>query len=265
MIGTIGFDHSPPSCLHLHTQPECSLDWIDVKEIDVEVDDTAEWHGRIDLKDHSFLWTPISGDPTLNQFRNSVRERIGDSFNSRSLMDRQRQIFAAMPEEWKGEADNSMLVLDGTVGKIEPMTCLEAMIWKWQNNRFLMISYPTEFGAFILKRNTDLRIYLSSSDIVGARIRSEVLESIQTDIESGFELLAHLHNHPFLFDRSIGDRMWTMEETIDDIAGALAPSMTDVSFFRGIRDRYGLQEAWITNGIETSKFNAEEFDLLRSR
>jgi hypothetical protein len=257
--------HFIPAPNNIHTQVHCTLEQYEPVIIEIAEADPAEWHGIFNLMDDPILWEPVSNDASLIQYQNSVQERTGNSVNSKTLIDRQRKIFAALSNEWKGEAENSMLMLEGTVGEIKPMVCLEAMLWKWQNYRFPMISYPTEFGAFILKRDTDLRIYLSSNDIVGARIRPEVMESIQTDIESGFVLFAHLHNHPFLFDRKIGDRMWTMEETIEDIAGALAPSMTDVSFYRGIRDRFGLQEAWITNGFETSKFRAGEFDILIAR
>jgi hypothetical protein len=264
LMGCIGLLQCIPHSIIAQSNGNCSLEYFEPKVIPITEADKAEWHGIYNLLDEPFLWNPVLNDASLTQFQNSVQEKTGD-INSKTLIDRQRQIFAALPNEWNGEAENSRLLLEGIVGGIKPMTCLEAMLWKWQNHRYPMLEFPTEFGAFILKRDNILRIYLSSSDIVGARIRHELMELIQKDLESGYELLAHLHNHPFLFDRKIGDRMWTMEETIDDIAGALAPSMTDVSFYRGIRDTYGLKEAWITNGIETSKFSAGEFDLMISR
>lgn len=51
----------------------------------------------------------------------------------------------------------------------------------------------------------------------------------------------------------------------EDIAGALAPSMSDVAFYRGFRESHGLEEAWITNGLQTSRFHAGEFDVLMAR
>jgi len=82
---------------------------------------------------------------------------------------------------------------------------------------------------------------------------------------AGYRLTTHIHNHPFLFDREVGDRMWTTETNIEDIAGALAPSMSDVGFYRSFRDRYDLEEAWITNGLQSSRFHAGEFETLKAR
>ena len=59
--------------------------------------------------------------------------------------------------------------------------------------------------------------------------------------------------------------MWTLEATEDDVAGALAPSMTDVRFYRSLRDSQGLKEAWVTNGLQTLRFRAGEFDTLTAR
>jgi hypothetical protein len=77
--------------------------------------------------------------------------------------------------------------------------------------------------------------------------------------------MTHIHNHPFLFDRKVGDRMWTLATTKEDVAGALAPSMTDVQFYRSMRASLGLEEAWVTNGLNSSRFRAGEFDLLTAR
>jgi hypothetical protein len=63
----------------------------------------------------------------------------------------------------------------------------------------------------------------------------------------------------------VGDRMWTLEATKEDVAGALAPSMTDVQFYRNLRNSLGLQEAWVTNGLNTSRFTTGGFDVLTAR
>ncbi|WP_437838596.1 hypothetical protein [Sorangium sp. So ce1153] len=50
--------------------------------------------------------------------------------------------------------------------------------------------------------------------------------------------------------------------TRDDVAGALAPSATDVQFYRRLRDSIGLPAAWITNGLDTARFSAAAFEVL---
>lgn len=242
----------------------CSLDGVKPERIVVEEGEASEWHGRFDLPDLPHLWEPAEPDPVLSEFRQAVHGRLGTEVDPRSLIERQRAIFARMPGEWSGEAVNSALLLEGRAGRITPIGCLEAMPWKWQAARYPMLEHPTEFGAFVLRGHGRVRVYLSSADRVGQRIRGQVTELVQADTAAGFHLLAHLHNHPFLFDREVGDRMWTVEATRQDVAGALAPSMTDVQFYRNLRASHGLQEAWVTNGLHTSRFLAGELDTLKA-
>lgn len=49
-----------------------------------------------------------------------------------------------------------------------------------------------------------------------------------------------------------------------DIAGALAPSLTDVQFYRSLQESLGLQGAWITNGFDPLHLPAAAFPLLRA-
>ncbi len=241
----------------------CTLDGVTPEPITVEGAEASEWHGWFDLPDLPHLWEPAGSAPVLSEFREAVRARLG-VVDPRSLIERQRAIFARLPAPLNGEAVNSALLLEGRAGRIAPIGCLEAMLWKWQAARHPMLEHPTEFGAFVLRRPAGVRVYLSSADRVGQRIRHEVMDRVQADAAAGFQVLAHLHNHPFLFDREVGDRMWTLEGTREDVAGALAPSLTDVQFYRNLRASHGLQEAWVTNGLDTSRFQAGEFDMLKA-
>jgi hypothetical protein len=243
----------------------CALDGIAPEVIKIETTDTSEWHGMFDLTDRPRLWEPAEPDEAISRFREGVRARLGRELDARSLLERQRAIFAAAPAEWRGEAANATLVLDGRVGTITPVSCIEAMLWKWQAARYPMLEHPTEFGAFVVRGHGRVRVYLSSADLVGQKIRDTITKRVQADASAGFRLVTHIHNHPFLFDRKVGDRMWTLEATKADVAGALAPSMTDVQFYRNVRKGLGLQEAWIMNGLNTSRFHAGEFDVLTAR
>ena len=243
----------------------CSLHSVTPEVIAVAEAGESEWHGRFDLPELPRLWEPAEPDEVISTFRKAVRARLGTDVDARSLVERQRAIFATMPAEWNGEAVNATLLLEGRVGRIIPIGCLEAMLWKWQAARYPMLEHPTEFGAFVMRGHGRVRVYLSSADLVGQKARGKVMELVRADVLAGFHLLTHIHNHPFLFDRAVGDRMWTVEATREDVAGALAPSMTDVQFYRKLRDSHGLEEAWVTNGLQTARFHAPDFDTLTAR
>jgi len=243
----------------------CSLDRTTPEVLRIDEADASEWHGRFDLPDLPQVWEPAEPDDVISRFRDAVRGRLGMDVDARLLLERQRAIFAMMSPESRGEAANVTLLLEGRAGNITPIGCLEAMLWKWQAARYPMLEHPTEFGTFVLRGHGRVRVYLSSADLVGQRIRRVVTELVQADVVAGFQLLAHIHNHPFLFDREVGDRMWTVEATKEDVAGALAPSMTDVQFYRNVRGSLSLEEAWVTNGLHTSRFHAGEFDVLIAR
>lgn len=244
---------------------KCTLNSVTPEVLKVEEAGVSEWHGRFDLSDLPYLWQPAEPDKVISQFRTAVRARLGTDVDARALLERQRAIFAAMPAGWSGEAANAAFVLEGRVGKIAPMCCLEAMLWKWQASRYPMVEHPTEFGAFVLRGHGRVRVYLSSTDLVGQKIRPAITKRVEADAMAGFRLLAHIHNHPFLFDRKVGDRMWTVEGTREDVAGTLAPSMTDVQLYQNLRHSLGLKEAWVNNGLQSARFQAVEFDILVAR
>ncbi|HEX4932210.1 MAG TPA: hypothetical protein VFV33_03470 [Gemmatimonadaceae bacterium] len=235
----------------------CSLDGIAALVLTVPGASPTEWHGRIDLADTPRLWQPAGPDSALARFRDAVRARLGFEPEPRVLLERQRAIFASVAGPMRGEAELSQRVLDGQVGRIAPISCLEAMLWRWQDARFPMLTHPTEFGAYVLRRRgtpPTVRVYLSSDDRVGQRMREAVADSVRADVRVGYRLVAHLHNHPFLFDRVVGDRMWTTPETLRDVAGALAPSLSDVAFYRTLFAADADGEAWVTNGVHSGHY-----------
>jgi hypothetical protein len=160
------------------------------------------------------------------------------------------------------EAENSGHVLDGSAGKMDPASCLEWRLFQRQAHRYAMLEHPTEFGAYILRGHGRLRVYLSGGGSVGGPLRHEVSDRVAADVANGFEPVAHLHNHPFMFDRKPGDRMYTTEDSVKDIGGALAPSLTDVQAWRSMRAGFSLKGAWLTNGLDSIRYTSEEFDRL---
>lgn len=256
----------PPSNTPKTPAPDsCSLERVKPEILKIPEAGPSELHARFELPDEPYLWKPAPLDQSLSQFREALQIRLGREPEARFLIEHQRSIFDTMPQSWKGEATNATLLLEGRAGTISPIGCLEAMLWKHQAARFPMLEHPTEFGAFILRGRQQVRVYFSSADLVGQKVRSTIMELLQADIQAGFRLSAHLHNHPFLFDRKVGDRSYTQAGAENDFAGALAPSMTDIHFYKNLHEDHGVEEVWVTNGLETSRFRAEELKLMVGR
>lgn len=219
-----------------------------------------EVHERFDLPD-SLGWLAASREDEVGRaYRAGVVARLGPNVSARALIERQRACFSrSNVEALARETKNASLVLSGAAGVIGAPSCVERRLFARQAARFPMLEHPTELGAFILRGNGVVRVYMSSMDRVGQKGRREIADAVAADVARGFALVAHLHNHPFLFDREIGDRMWTTPDTIDDVAGALAPSLSDAGFYQNNAEELPLEAAWITNGFESIHIPRAQF------
>jgi len=220
-----------------------------------------------DLPDAPAWWVPAPWDAERERYRADLVARLGsvEALAARALLER---ALASHPETSDGtprDSDNTRALLLGRVGTLGPMSCLEWRLFQRQTRRFPMLAHPTELGAYVLRGHGRLRVYFSGADRVGMKLRGEVSERVAADVARGFAPVAHLHNHNFMFDRKPGDRMWTTAETVNDIGGTLAPSMTDVQAWRRMREYFGLEGAWVTNGLDTARYTAEDFARLSAR
>ncbi|HYO51500.1 hypothetical protein [Archangium sp.] len=242
----------------------CALD-ARPEVIPVESPKPGELNELFELPDAPAWWAPAPMDLEREQYRAALVARLGgdQGLRQRALLERQNAGPSARAvKSGKREADNSDRVLDGSAGEMGPASCLEWRLFQRQAHRYPMLEHPTEFGAYILRGHGRLRVYLSGGDSVGGQLRHEVSARVVADVANGFEPVAHLHNHPFMFDRKPGDRMYTTEDSVNDIGGALAPSLTDVQAYRNMRARFGLKGAWLTNGLDSIRYTAEDFDRL---
>jgi hypothetical protein len=193
--------------------------------------------------------------PALSAFLDTVRARVG-ALDARGLLERQIAHHAARPDsDSQGEAANGRMVLAGSVGALRPIDCLEALLVEYQAARFPMASRPTEFQAVLLERGNPRqhRVYFAGSGAPWPPRGNLLFERVAADRREGWRAVAHLHNHPFLFAAG------------GDIAGANAPSLTDVQFWRHLRDSLGLESARVTNGFATFEAPAAAFGRLRAR
>lgn len=199
----------------------------------------------------------VSRLPGLSAFLDTVRLRVG-ALDARALLDRQVAYYASRPDsDSQGEAANGRIVRSGSLGTLRPVDCLEALLVESQAARFPMASHPTEFHALIMERvdgrSRRVRVYFAGSSAPWPPKANLLLDHVAADRSDGWRAVAHLHNHPFLFTSD------------GDIAGANAPSLTDVQFWRYLRDSFGVESARVTNGFATFEAPATAFERLRAR
>jgi len=137
----------------------------------------------------------------------------------------------------------------GNGGRIVPIRCLEAALLARQIDRGDMVANPTEFVAFILRKEGQLRVYTSTRDRAGLKMPRPVIERIERDHAAGWQLWTILHNHNFFFDKAPKG------------AGPTSPSKPDIHLFRNFAKDLGLQEAWVTNGFHTILIERAQFAL----
>lgn len=255
--------HGPRASTVPSETPACVLD-ASPEVIAVPNPKPGELNEFFELPDSPAWWAPAAMDTEREQYRAALLARLGEEgLRQLALLERQHALHVAMTgKPMQREAENSGRVLEGSAGEMDSASCLEWRLFQRQSHRYAMLERPTEFGAYILRGNGRLRVYLSGGDSVGGPLRHEVSDRVAADVANGFEPVAHLHNHPFMFDRKPGDRMYTTEDSVKDIGGALAPSLTDVQAWRSMRAGFGLKGAWLTNGLDSIRYTSGDFDRL---
>lgn len=171
-----------------------------------------------------------------------------DPFDQRACLAHQRGIFAGAgfpTHDWD-------VMLNGTVGKIGSMNCLESLLWGLQNKLHPQTQSPTEFGAYILLGPSPdaaapqhtIKVYLQTGPTLGVPTMSWVDAGIAKDIKAGFKLRTFLHLHPFDAENI----------KYQDCAGTCIPSGPDLHAFAYFLKENKCEEAWITNGAASFRF-----------
>jgi hypothetical protein len=177
-----------------------------------------------------------------------------DVFDQRSLLEQQRDVFIRYLGPEAGELHQR--VLDGVIGQLGEVTCLQSVLFDLQNADWPPSDGPVEMGALILQRQvgagTELRAHVKTpeqSDILSLSM-AELMPLVEADVVDGWQLLAHMHSHPPVPDGTF------------DVAGTVLPSSPDAQHYRELRDELGMLEAWITNGTDSARYIAAELDEL---
>ena len=158
---------------------------------------------------------------------------------------------------WSDEHFNGEMARSGEAGIIEPIRCLDALLFAFQHDRVSQLEQPTEFLASVLRKETNGEIRLAI--VFGAGEEMFPPKSVY-----GFDVVDEY--------RARGWRYWyaihnhTIQRNVDRLAlGTPALSTSDVQLTRNLAAGSGLESARVTNGVYTYSVPSTELDLLRSR
>lgn len=215
----------------------------------------TEWFQYWEMPESDYLWRTkdLGQVDALQAYRDSVRADLGDAFTN--YLDAQAvqhpvsdkvmipeginpdSLLAA--KQGDGDRYNYDIIHYKGVGEVRPINYLEAQILNYQLDRYPLFSHPTEFHGFILAHDSlDLvRVYYAASDAPWPPKPRPVVAAVEQDLQQGWELIIHLHNH--------------YEPAEDGYLGTMAPSMSDAQYFKGLTERFQVQAAHITNGFHT--------------
>ncbi|MEM9055829.1 MAG: hypothetical protein AAGD86_00040 [Pseudomonadota bacterium] len=163
----------------------------------------------------------------------------------------------SQPDVWRDETLNNAAVYRGDVGTLQPITCLDALLFAEQNARFPQLETPTEFLASVLRRTTAEVTELTVVFGAGAELFPPKavygLDVVQEYRAQGWQFWYMIHNHTLQRD---GDAV---------VLGVPAPSSSDVRFARSLADSHGLQRVRVTNGFYTFDAAVSDLASLRAR
>lgn len=156
---------------------------------------------------------------------------------------------------WRDEYFNQDLVFNAGVGSVEPITCLDALLFARQAGRVSPLTNPTEFIASVLRRDAETGIDLVV--VFGAGSEAFVpkdfygFDVVGEFVAEGWTYWYAIHSHPV---QRNGDQ---------PALGVPVPSTSDVRLMRSLTATYGLNSVRVTNGFYT--FNASVEELVQFR
>ena len=200
--------------------------------------------------------TPVlPADPGLLAWRAALRADSADV--RRPVADEPEPASEAEAALWADERANGELAQRGDVGTIEPITCLDALLFAFQNARVPQLERPTEFLASVLRRETvdgpELAVVFGAGAEMYPPKSVYGFDVVDAYRAVGWRWIYALHNHT---TQRNGDRLALGTPTL---------STSDVQLTRGLAAERGLASARVTNGFFTFSVPASELARMRSR
>ena len=208
------------------------------------------------------VWTfplaPVHGAPVLPDEPGLLAYRA--AIRSRGAVEKHPALQLPPPQDeaeaeiWRDEEFNNALVYGGEVGAIEPITCLDALLFAEQNARMAQLEHPTEFLASVLVREsggtTEVTVIFGAGMEFFPPMSVYGAEIVERYVAEGWRYRYFLHNHTIQADGSLG---------------VPVPSTSDVRFARSLATNRGLERIRVTNGFFTFDAPARELEMMRGR
>lgn len=186
-----------------------------------------------DMEDRPILWSPASPQSSGHgDFAAKLERRVAETDALKLLA--------------QSPTANNKLVAANFRRWIHPATCLEKLLQGTQHQRLDTFATPTEFASFVLRSQRRLRIYYYTVNQDGIGSMTPLTDPVRRDLKEGWRVLLALHNHNF-------------HPGQPGLNGIPAPSVPDAHFTNAVGKELGLQEAWITNGVNTARIPAAAF------
>ncbi len=197
----------------------------------------------------------LPGEPPFLEYRAAI-ERDGADLR-RPVRDPPVPGSEAAAAIWRNEFFNNDLVFDGGVGVVEPISCLDALLFTRQAVRVSQLEKPTEFVASVLRREAAdgtrlLIVFGAGSDMFVPRgwYGTDLLGDYLND---GWGIWYVIHNHT---TKKNGDRL---------ALGVPVPSTNDVQLNRALAVQLGLDSVRVTNGFYTFRASTDDMSQFRAR
>jgi hypothetical protein len=152
---------------------------------------------------------------------------------------------------------NIDLAFSGEVGSIDPITCLDALLFAEQNGRISQLDRPTEFLASVLRSDVpwakEVIVVFGAGDEMFPPKSVYGFEIVDEYLARGWRFWYSLHNH-------------TLQENGGLLAlGTPVPSTSDVQLVRSLAQEKGLESVRVTNGFYTFNATVDELSEFRAR
>ncbi len=197
----------------------------------------------------------LPADSGYLRYRAAVRADGADL--RRPVSDEPDPETAADAELWTNERFNAELAHSGEVGAIDPITCLDALFFAYQNRRIPQLESPTELLVSVLRRETEGAPELAAVFGAGSEMFPPKsvygFETVDTYLADGWRYWYALHNHTL---QTNGDRLALGNPTL---------STSDVQLTRSLVANRRLESARVTNGFYTFTVPGDELGRFRSR
>ena len=205
--------------------------------------------------DEVFFGPTLPSEPAFQAYRDAVI-RAGTDRREPALIVPETST-GAEAQVWADEAYNNRLVYAEGVGTIEPITCLDALLFAQQASRVSQLENPTEFLASVLERTgergRELTVLFGAGTELFPPRAVYGFDAVDRYLDEGWQFAYALHNH-------------TLQESDDRLVlGVPVPSTSDVSLLRGLARERGLRSVRVTNGFYTFEAPVDALADFRAR